>query len=255
MARYTWDTNMGKIFVNEDRIMKTEKKIRFLIEETNEWVEFSVSRFLVSIVDKLSRHTDHDNWAIHSDIFDEINSLWGPYTIERFATHDNTQCKRFNSKIWYPGTEAVDAISQNWNTETNWSVPPPALISMVVRKVEDDKANSTVVIPEWKSAPFWPLLFAFQNLTKSIKGTKFLPKEHSIVKGSGKNGVFGERLRLEQKVQAAIDNSDISLDNKLRNLANKMSRFIVESKAENTSKKYFYGFKRWKTFINEHNMS
>ncbi|VDI40637.1 Hypothetical predicted protein [Mytilus galloprovincialis] len=34
-----------------------------------------------------------------------------------------------------------------------------------------------------------------------------------------------------------------------------MSSFIVESKAENTSKKYFYGFKRWKTFINEHNMS
>ncbi|VDI83308.1 Hypothetical predicted protein [Mytilus galloprovincialis] len=62
-------------------------------------------------------------------------------------------------------------------------------------------------------------------------------------------------LRLEQNVQAAIDNSGISPDNKLRNLANKMSSFIVESKAENTSKKYFYGFKRWKTFINEHNMS
>lgn len=60
---------------------------------------------------------------------------------------------------------------------------------------------------------------------------------------------------MEQNVQAAIDNSGISPDNKLRNLANKMSSFIVESKAENTSKKYFYGFKRWKTFINEHNMS
>ncbi|VDI25429.1 Hypothetical predicted protein [Mytilus galloprovincialis] len=104
--------------------------------------------------DKLSRHTDHDDWAIHSDIFDEINSLWGPYTIDRFATHYNTQCERFNSKIWYPGTEAVDAFSQNWNTETNWLVPPPSLISMVVRKVENDKANSTLVIPEWKSAPF-----------------------------------------------------------------------------------------------------
>ncbi|XP_052080798.1 uncharacterized protein LOC127718788 [Mytilus californianus] len=182
--------------------------------------------------DTLSRHTDHDDLAIHSDIFDEINSLWGPYTIHRFATHYNTQCERFNSKIWYPGTEAVDAFSQNWNTETNWLVPPPSLISMVIRKVENDRANSTLVIPKWKSAPFWPLLFTSNDLTKCIKG-----------------------LRLEQNVQAAIDNSGVSPDNKLRNLANKMSAFIVESKAENTSKKYFYGFKRWKTFINEHKMS
>ncbi|CAG2257908.1 unnamed protein product [Mytilus edulis] len=33
-------------------------------------------------------------------------------------------------------------------------------------------------------------------------------------------------LRLEQNVQAAIDNSGISPDNKLRNLANKMSSFM-----------------------------
>lgn len=65
---------------------------------------------------------------------------------------------------------------------------------MVVRKVENDRANSTLVIPEWKSAPFWPLLFASNNFTNFIKGTKFLPKEHSVVKGSGKNGVFGERI-------------------------------------------------------------
>ncbi|XP_052103494.1 uncharacterized protein LOC127736976 [Mytilus californianus] len=50
---YTWDTNIGKIFVNEDRIMKTEKKIRSLIEETNEGVDFFGSRFLASIVGQL----------------------------------------------------------------------------------------------------------------------------------------------------------------------------------------------------------
>ncbi|VDI58959.1 Hypothetical predicted protein [Mytilus galloprovincialis] len=50
---YTWDTNIGKIFVNEDRIMKTEKKIRFLIDETNVGVEFFGSRFLASIVGQL----------------------------------------------------------------------------------------------------------------------------------------------------------------------------------------------------------
>ncbi|VDI52067.1 Hypothetical predicted protein [Mytilus galloprovincialis] len=98
----------------------------------------------------------------------------------------------------------------------------------VVRKVENDKANSTLVIPEWKSAPFWPLLFASNNLTKFIKG-----------------------LRLEQNVQAAIDNSCISPDNKLRSLANKMSSFIVGSKAENISKKPIFRSKGIATLIHQ----
>lgn len=33
-----------------------------------------------------------------------------------------------------------------------------------------------------------------------------------------------------QNVHAALDNSDVSLDNKLRNLAKKMSSFIVDDK-------------------------
>ena len=34
-----------------------------------------------------------------------------------------------------------------------------------------------------------------------------------------------------------------------------MTSFIVDSKSENTSKKYFYSFNRWKKFAKEHNLS
>jgi len=36
----------------------------------------------------------------------------------------------------------------------------------------------------------------------------------------------------------------------LRSLAGKMSNFLIVSRSVNTSKKYFYAFSRWKTFVN-----
>ncbi|VDI45112.1 Hypothetical predicted protein [Mytilus galloprovincialis] len=80
--------------------------------------------------DKLSRNTDNDDWGIHGELFNYFNGTWGPYSIDRFATHYNTQCTRFNSKHWCPGSEGIDAFSQNWGNDTNWLVPPPSLVPM-----------------------------------------------------------------------------------------------------------------------------
>nr|XP_006819126.1 PREDICTED: uncharacterized protein LOC102809450 [Saccoglossus kowalevskii] len=49
-----------------------------------------------------------------------LDKIWGPHSIDRFASCHNAQLPRFNSAAWNPGTEAVDAFCQNWSTENNW---------------------------------------------------------------------------------------------------------------------------------------
>jgi hypothetical protein len=40
------------------------------------------------------------------------NELWDRCTIDRFASNYNNPHERFNSKVWTPGTEKIDAFSQ-----------------------------------------------------------------------------------------------------------------------------------------------
>lgn len=62
-------------------------------------------------------------------------------------------------------------------------------------------------------------------------------------------------LKIRRNVETAIIQSGVTVDDPLYNLAGKMTSFIVDSKSENTSKKYFYSFNRWKKFAHEHNLS
>ena len=61
---------------------------------------------------------------------------------------------------------------------------------MVLQKVQHDKAACTLVIPEWKSAPFWPLIYTSKGIAHYIQDIEYLSGKRVIVKGAGKNGVF-----------------------------------------------------------------
>ena len=111
---------------------------------------------------------------------------------DRFPTHYNTHCVRFNSKVWYPGSEAVNAMQQCYSNNVNWLVPPPALASAVVNKLIKDKASGTLIVPEWKSAPFWLLIASSSGFRYFIHDFQYLPENRVISKGHGKNGIFGE---------------------------------------------------------------
>jgi hypothetical protein len=141
----------------------------------------------------LSKIVDCDDWCISHVVFQEIDSMWGPHTVDRFSFDYNSHCSRFNSRWWCPGTEGIDSFKYSWREENNWLVPPPRLISETLRKMENEKSNGTLVIPEWKSAPFWPILFESDTFQQCIKDWKCIGKSCTI-RGRGNNGVFGEYL-------------------------------------------------------------
>ena len=110
----------------------------------------------------------------------------------------NTHLPRFNSKFWCPGTEAVDCFTQDWGKECNSFVcPPPHLISAVLYHMESCKAKGTLVVPEWKSAPFWPLLCSFDRLLlfqDFVKDFCCLPKSRDMfIPGRGSSFVYSNQ--------------------------------------------------------------
>ena len=119
-----------------------------------EWVP----RELNEQADYLSRIVDLDDWMLNPQVFEQLDTLWGPHTVDRFASCDNAQLPRFNSRCWNPGSEAVDAFTVNWRGENNWWCPPVVLIPRVIRHAQICAARGTLIVPHWPSAPFWPII-------------------------------------------------------------------------------------------------
>ena len=62
-------------------------------------------------------------------------------------------------------------------------------------------------------------------------------------------------VNLRRNVEAALVESGISEDCNIYNLAGKMTTFLVESRSENTCKKYYSSFNRWKKFAIENSLN
>ena len=88
-----------------------------------------------------------------------MNKMWGPHSIERFATYFNTKLPIFTSRFWNPGCENIDAFTVDWSKEYNWLVPPPHLIPRLIFHMMHTNASGTLICSQWYSAPFWPILF------------------------------------------------------------------------------------------------
>jgi hypothetical protein len=75
----------------------------------------------------LSKELDTSDWKSNPRIFKYIDKLWGPHTIDRFASMENTMLPRYNSRWLDPETSGVECLhfpDSNWQKENNWANPP-----------------------------------------------------------------------------------------------------------------------------------
>jgi ribonuclease HI len=148
--------------------------------------------------DLLSREIDFDDWGVSVEFFKFMDSLWGPHTIDRFADNFNAKLRRFNSKFWCSGSEHVDGFSISWAGENNWIVPPIASVPKVIKHLKVCNAKGTLVVPDWPSASFWPMLFSQHSIWKDIihQVIRFSDASDIYVHGRNHNSMFGSnRMR------------------------------------------------------------
>jgi len=112
------------------------------------------------LADNLSRREkDTNDWCLHPDLFRLLETRWGPFDTDLFATRNNCQLPRYFSRYPDPQATAVDAFAQDWGPLKAYGNPPFILMGRVLQQVALQKASVVLVVPEWRSAPWWPLLF------------------------------------------------------------------------------------------------
>ena len=127
--------------------------------------------------------------------FKMLDQKWGPHTYDRFASPYNRKCENFSAKFWCEGCAGINSLSESWLGENNWVVPPPVMITTVLNKIIKEKAHITLIVPVWKSAPYWPLICQKDNFITEVYDNVYFSGNNFTHKGRGKNGIFGKRIQ------------------------------------------------------------
>jgi hypothetical protein len=100
-------------------ILRVSRKLLFNVQPI--WVSRD-NPFLLK-ADAISKGIDTDNWEVSSEDFQQLTGLFGPFSVDLFATSSNAKCKRFYSRSLEKGTLGIDAFAQNWQGECVYATP------------------------------------------------------------------------------------------------------------------------------------
>jgi ribonuclease HI len=153
-------TTVAQINLMSGRSEGLNRILRILVNLCSELNIRITAKYLPGIqntqADALSRQKDKSDWKLNPIIFKELDSMWGPHSIDRFASHLNKQTRRFNSLRNCPEAEAIDAFQQCWKHDVNWVNPPFSLLPRVINLLlEQDLPQATVIAPRWPAQPWW----------------------------------------------------------------------------------------------------
>jgi hypothetical protein len=91
-------------------ILKRAGSLKYQVEPV--WV--SRDNTFLQKADAISEGVDTDNWAVSNEDATHLSSLYGPFTIDLFASSFNTKNERFYSRSAKDGSSGVDAFAQDW---------------------------------------------------------------------------------------------------------------------------------------------
>ena len=153
------------------------------------------------MADRLSRERDANDWKLNPAVFEMAAERWGLPTVDRFATANNAQCKRFNSRYADPQSEARDAFAQLWKGEHSWCNPPWGLIGRVLRKIQQEGASATLVLPYWTSQYWWPLLTSLADEVVYLQPARdlFLPGDRGSRRAVGRPNWSAVLVRIYER--------------------------------------------------------
>lgn len=118
--------------------------------------------------DELSRTLPQETeWELADWAFKKIEKRFGTFEIDLFASSVNAKCKKYVSWLRDPDSVTIDAFTMKWGCHFFYAFPPFALLLRVVQKIQIDKAEGVVVVPDWPTQPWYPLLMSLA-VEKSI---------------------------------------------------------------------------------------
>eukprot|EP00794_Sanderia_malayensis_P020896 gene20895-22947_t len=112
------------------------------------------------IADRESRNTNIDTeWMLNPKVlFEVLHDIPFSPTIDLFASRLNHQFDEYVSYRQDPYAKHINAFSLSWTNETFYSFPPFSCILKVIRKIIADQATGILVVPDWATQTWYPLL-------------------------------------------------------------------------------------------------
>ena len=140
-----------------------------------------------------SRHiTDSSDWRLHRDVFQQLESREGPFSIDLFASRTNTQLPLYCSWRPDPDALAVDAFSITWRGQKPYLFPPFALIPRCLNRLREEGVTAWLIAPVWPNQIWFPQLLAYL-----IDHPTLLPPTPDIVSSpEGRNHPLAEKGHL-----------------------------------------------------------
>ena len=111
------------------------------------------------LADFYSKNVDSGDYQLDPTVFQSLNSIWGPFSIDLFSSYRNNQVPNFYSLYFCPEALGINAFNFDWSLHNKcWCNPPFALISKVWEHAISTRANMCVLIPFTPTAPWWHLI-------------------------------------------------------------------------------------------------
>lgn len=164
--------------------------------------------------DRLSRiPLDRSEWQLNRNVFKHLDFMWGPHTVDWFATRNNNLLPRFATWTLDDRAVYVDALEHLAKKENGFAHPPFSIIGKVLQRLERSTRDLTIIVPAWPSQYWWPrllhllsevpvLLPDLENLLVPPRGSAVLAKRVPwrmlacrISGRSSKRKAFRRRLR------------------------------------------------------------
>ena len=115
------------------------------------------------------RHNLDAEWKLNLDLLNNaLDFLNFVPDIDLFASRINFQFSRYISFKADPEAFAVDAFSVSWSNLSFYAFPPFSVILRLLTKVRRDRAEGVIVVPDWPTQVWYPLL------SKLMVGQPFL---------------------------------------------------------------------------------
>ena len=110
--------------------------------------------------DQESRKQNLDaEWKLNVDFLNSaLQFLHFVPDIDLFASRINFQFKKYISFKADPEAYAVDAFTFSWSNLNFYAFPPFSVILKTLTKVKRDRAEGVVVVPDWPTQVWYPLL-------------------------------------------------------------------------------------------------
>jgi hypothetical protein len=145
------DTESGELELHEAFLDIYEAAAKGGFEIVFRWVP----RELLQDADALSKFVDRHDFSLRPEVLERVRRELGPWSVDRFAAAHNAKAPFFNALFHTLGSCGADAFAFSWSGSVSYMLPPFPLVDRVLDKIERDDAEAVVVLPMWRSQPFW----------------------------------------------------------------------------------------------------